>query len=64
MLKNLINREIVFSDYDDFSEITENVRSENVSRIFTGGVRINSGMYRTKEETDDYIRDSLSKKLP
>lgn len=63
-LEDIINRDIIFSDYPDFSEITDNVRTENASRVFTGGVRINMGMYRTKEETDEYIRTSLSKKLP
>lgn len=63
-LKERISRDVVYSDFPDFSEITEEVRAENASRIFTGGVRINMGMYRTDKETEEYILSTLSKKLP
>ena len=54
----------LYKDFGDFPEITEEIRIKNASRIFTGGVRINKSMYRTKEETDKYIKKSLKRKLP
>lgn len=59
-----INRKYLYADFSDFSDITDNLRKKNQERIFTGGVRINNSMYRTKEETDKYINDSLKRKLP
>lgn len=63
-LKKSINRDIVFADFPEFPEITDEVRAENMARVFTGGVRINMGMYRTDKETEEYIRSTLSKELP
>lgn len=59
-----INRKYLYADFNDFSDITDNLRKKNQERIFTGGIRINNSMYRTKEETDKYINDSLKRKLP
>ena len=59
-----INRKYLYADFSDFSDITDNLRKKNQERIFTGGIRINNSMYRTKEETDKYINDSLKRKLP
>lgn len=58
-----INRKYLYADFNDFSDITDNLRKKNQERIFTGGIRINNSMYRTKEETDKYINDSLKRKL-
>ena len=58
-----INRKYLYADFSDFSDITDNLRKKNQERIFTGGIRINNSMYRTKEETDKYINDSLKRKL-
>lgn len=63
-LKKSINRDVVFADFPEFSEITDEVRAENMARVFTGGVRINMGMYRTDKETEEYIMSTLTKKLP
>ena len=63
-LKSKINRKYLFEEFKKFPEITDKVRSDNIFRVFTGGVRINNGMYRTQSETDQYIRSSLMKKLP
>lgn len=63
-LKKKIDRDIVFADFPEFPEITDEVRAENMSRVFTGGVRINMGMYRTDKETEEYIMSTLTKKLP
>lgn len=62
--KKRINFAALFSDFPEFSEITEDVRSQNAKRVFTGGVRINNGMYRTAQETETYIKKSLERKLP
>jgi len=63
-LSNKELRDILFSDFPPLGEITARVREENSARIFTGGVRINSGMYRTAEEDRRYRADSLKRKLP
>ena len=63
-LKSLIKKDYLFADFNDFSEITDEVKNENVVRMFTGGVRINQGMYRTSKETDEYIEKSLMRALP
>lgn len=63
-LKSCIKDDFLFADFKDFPEITEKVKRANAVRIFTGGVRINQGMYRTKAETDAYIKKSLKRKLP
>ena len=59
-----INERYVYADFSNFSPITEEVRASNASKIFTGGVRINNSMYRTQAETDEYIKQSLKRKLP
>lgn len=59
-----INDGYVFADFSDFSKITDAVRKSNATKIFTGGVRINNSMYRTQEETDEYISRSLMRELP
>lgn len=59
-----IDYDSLFSDFPKLHEITDEVRSKNQKRIFTGGVRINNGMYRTSQETDNYIKKSLERKLP
>jgi hypothetical protein len=66
MLKSIPD-EIVkdfYRDLPDLAPITEKTRAENTKRIFTGGVRINRGMYRTTK--DEYARRDkiLSKQLP
>lgn len=59
-----IQEKYVYADFMDFAPITEEVRKKNASKIFTGGVRINNGMYRTQKETERYIKKSLARKLP
>ena len=59
-----IPEKYVYADFSDFAPITVEVRESNLSRTFTGGVRINNGMYRTEEETEVYIRMSLARALP
>ena len=63
-LKSLIKKDYLFADFNDFSEITDEVKNENVVRMFTGEVRLNQGMYRTSKETDEYIEKSLMRALP
>jgi hypothetical protein len=57
-------RAILFMEFPPLGEITVRVRAENLARIFTGGVRINSGLYRTAEEDHRYRAKSLKRKLP
>lgn len=63
MEKNF-NADFIMADYPEFSEITEDVVNKNKGRRFTGGVRIQNGMYRTKKQADEYIKKSLERKLP
>ena len=55
---------VLFADYPRSSPITEETRASNKRRIFTGGVRINNGLYRTSKEDAEYREASLKKKLP
>lgn len=59
-----INRKYLYADFSDFSEITDETREKNASRVFTVGVRINNSMYRTNKESDEYIKKSLLRRLP
>lgn len=59
-----IDARYLYADFSDFPEITDDIREKNSKRIFTGGVRINNSMYRTKHETEQYIKKSLKRKLP
>ena len=58
------NKKMLFQDFPSFNKITKNVKEQNSKRTFTGGVRINNGMYRTDEETKTYIQKSLCRTLP
>lgn len=59
-----INLGILFKDYEKVPPITSASRRENLKRIFTGGVRINQGKYRTSQEDRDYRENSLKRQLP
>jgi hypothetical protein len=59
-----INKDYLYSDFDTELKITEAVREENSSKIFTGGVRINNNMYWTDDEYNKYVSESLERKLP
>jgi hypothetical protein len=67
-LKRLLSddelKAILFSEFPPLDEITVQTREENLARVFTGGVRINAGMYRTVEEDRRYRVESLKRKLP
>ena len=45
-------------------EITTEVKEKNKKRIFTGGIRIGNGMYRTDEQVKKYKEISLQRVLP
>jgi hypothetical protein len=60
----VIDEKYIMLDFSDFSEITQEVVEDNKKRTFTGGVRIQQGMYRTTKEADEYIRKSLERVLP
>lgn len=63
-LKRNIKKKYIYEDFGRLEPITDKTRQENAPRIFTGGVRINNGMYRTDKETEEYIEKSLARKLP
>lgn len=61
----MIKREqMLFKEFPTLGEITKKVKRQNMSRVFTGGVRINNGMYRTTSEDKIYREKSLQRKLP
>ena len=60
----LLYKDSLFKDYNTFEIITDEVKKQNDDRIFTGGVRIISGNYRTAEEDKEYREKSLSRILP
>ena len=55
---------MLFADFPKIGKITSTAKEENKQRVFTGGVRIGNGMYRTEEEIMKYRSDSLKRKLP
>lgn len=57
-------KQMLFTDFKEMGEITEKVKSGNEKRIFTGGVRIGKGMYRTYSQMEKYREHSLQRKLP
>lgn len=60
----LLNQEYLFVDFPEFQDITNKDREKNKERVFTGGVRINNGLYRTAKEDRIYREKSLKRKLP
>lgn len=56
--------EMLFVDFPPIGEITRAAKEKNKARIFTGGVRINNGMYRTDAEEKKHREKSLRRKLP
>ena len=58
------NKEMLFADFPPVGKITPDSKKENMKRVFTGGIRIGSGMYRTDEEAKKYKEQSLQRKLP
>lgn len=55
---------MLFKDFPSIGEITSEIKAENVKRVFTGGVRIGNGIYRTDEQAKKYKESSLQRKLP
>ena len=58
------HKEMLFVDFPPVGKITQTVKDKNEMRVFTGGVRINNGMYRTDGQDKKYREDSLKRKLP
>lgn len=63
-MKTINDLGFVFCDFPKFSPITQIEKDRNIKRIFTGGVRINKGAYRTEQEDKNYRIQSLKRKLP
>ena len=58
------NEQMLFAEFPTMGKITAKDKAKNKKRIFTGGVRIGKGMYRTSDEVEKYKKDSLDRKLP
>lgn len=58
------NRQMLFADFPKIGKITSAAKQANKKRIFTGGVRIGNGMYRTDEEASAYKNNALKRRLP
>lgn len=58
------NSQMLFADFPKMGRITAENKAKNQKRVFTGGVRIGGGMYRTDEQVAQYKRDSLRRKMP
>lgn len=58
------NKHMLFLDFPKIGKITLAEKQSNQKRVFTGGVRIGNGMYRTDEETTAYQLNALKRKLP
>ena len=58
------NKQMLFKDFPNMGEITTEVKEKNKKRIFTGGIRIGNGMYRTDEQVKKYKEISLQRVLP
>lgn len=57
-------KQMLFADFPKIGKITSTAKEENRKRVFTGGVRIGSGRYRTDEEMMKYRSDALKRKMP
>lgn len=58
------NKHILFADFPEMGKITPEAKQANRKRIFTGGVRIGNGMYRSDEEASIYQHNALKRRLP
>ncbi len=58
------HKHMLFVDFPKMGTITSTVKDKNKQRVFTGGIRIGNGMYRTDEEMVKYRSDALKRKLP
>lgn len=58
------NKQMLFAEFPKIDKITPAVKQANKKRVFTGGVRIGNGMYRTDEETLAYKNNALKRRLP
>ena len=58
------HKEMLFVDFPNMGEITAESKANNDKRVFTGGVRIGNGKYRTDEQVREYKERSLKRQLP
>lgn len=61
--KRSIDPQYIMADFPESTEITDKVIAKH-KRHKGGVVRIQNGMYRTKKESDEYIKESLERELP
>lgn len=48
----------------DINPRINNAHNVNEGKKFNGNIRLNLGLYKTPEETERYISESLKRKLP
>lgn len=60
----MIKQDMLFVDFPPVAEIKKTVKEENLKRIYRGNIRLSSGNYRTDEEIEKYISESLKRSLP
>lgn len=58
-----VNKDILFTDFPEL-KVTVESKKNIVKNSQKCGYRIASGMFRTDEEKEKYIKDSLERKLP
>ncbi len=58
------NKQMLFAEFPDIGEITAEIKAKNEKRVFTGGIRIGNGKYRTDEQVEKYKENSLKRMLP
>lgn len=58
------HRDMLFTEFPKMGEITKKAKSQNMKRVFTGGVRIGSGMYRTDKAMKKYIKKNTKRNIP
>jgi hypothetical protein len=54
----------LFMDFPPMGKFTEEDRIRNSYRPITGNCRLSNGMYRTSEEQEKYLEESLALELP
>jgi len=55
---------MLFTEFPKMGEITKKAKFQNMKRVFTGGVRIGSGMYRTDKAMKKYIKKNTKRNIP
>ena len=58
-------KDFLFDDmFDNGIDITEAVKANIRNKQVRGNIRVANGMYRTDNEKEQYIKESLERELP